>query len=82
MNAPDVKAAIASVLHGIAPEVDLNSIAPDQNFQEATDIDSFDFLNLLVGLHQELGVDIPESDYGKLRSLNDLLSYLGARTQR
>jgi acyl carrier protein len=48
--------------------------------REALDIDSFDFLNFLIGLDDELGVEIPEADYGKLVSLNDLLDYLGARS--
>jgi acyl carrier protein len=38
-----------------------------------------DFLNFMVALHDELHVDIPESDYPKLRTLDDCVSYLAAR---
>lgn len=38
-----------------------------------------DWLNFLVGLHGRLGVDIPEADYRKLVTLEDLLAYLAAR---
>ncbi|MEW6284038.1 MAG: phosphopantetheine-binding protein [Candidatus Eremiobacterota bacterium] len=74
-----VHETIARVLAEIAPDVDLDQVSPDEDVRQALDIDSYDFLNLLVKLHQELGVDIPESDYGKLGSLNDLERYLTAR---
>lgn len=81
MNDAEIRTVIAGVLRGIAPEVDVNAVDPDDNFREAVDIDSFDFLNLLVGLHDKLGIEIPESDYGKLRSLNDLTKYLAGKVE-
>ena len=44
-------------------------------------IDSCDFLNLLIGLHKKLAVDIPEADYGKLNTLNEMIACLSARTK-
>ena len=38
--------------------------------------DSMDVLNLVVAIHDELGVDIPEADYGKIDTLDDCLDYL------
>jgi acyl carrier protein len=43
------------------------------------DIDSFDHLNLLIGLNEELGVEIPEADYGQLSTLEDIIRYVAAR---
>jgi acyl carrier protein len=60
----------------IAPEIDINGIDPQADLRRTLDIDSFDLLKLLIGLHETLGVEIPETDYGKLRSLNALVSYL------
>jgi len=79
MNEASIRQAIADSLRGIAPEADLDHIAPDANLREALDIDSFDFLNFLIGLHSRLGVEIPESDYGKLTSMGDLVQYLLAK---
>ncbi len=76
MTEEDVRKAISEALRKIAPEADLASVRPDQNLREALDIDSFDFLNFLIGLHQRLGVEIPEADYGKLATLANLISYL------
>lgn len=54
-------------------------MAPGENLRETLDIDSFDFLQLLIGLHDSLGVEIPESDYGKLTTLEAIVSYLSQR---
>jgi len=79
MTEASIRQAIADSLRGIAPEADLQHLAPDANMREALDIDSFDFLNFLIGLHTRLGVEIPESDYGKLTSMADLVGYLLAK---
>lgn len=75
-----IKAAIFSGLRQIAPEADLDSLAPDENVREALDIDSFDFLNFLIGLHDSLGVEIPEADYGRLTTLTNMTQYLLAQS--
>lgn len=74
-----IREAIFKGLKKIAPEANPAEVAPDENLREALDIDSFDFLNLLIGLHDALGVEIPEADYGKLTTLNSLMSYLSQR---
>lgn len=76
MNEADVRATIFEVLRTIAPDADPGSVRPDENLREALEIDSLDFLNLLIGLHKKLGIEIPESDYGKLSSLAGLTRYL------
>ena len=74
-----IQTTIFNILSTIAPEADLAGLNPDVNVQRALDIDSFDFLNLLIGLDEVLGVEVPEADYGQLVSLNDLINYLAAR---
>lgn len=75
----DIKTTIFKLLGSIAPEADFDEIAPDEDVREALDIDSFDFLNLLIGLNETYGVDIPEADYGRLVTLDDLVTYLMVR---
>jgi acyl carrier protein len=74
-----IKRAIFEGLQQIAPEANLDALAPDENVREALDIDSFDFLNFLIGLNAELGVEIPEADYGQLSTLAAMIRYLEAR---
>jgi acyl carrier protein len=76
MTEPAIRQAVEDSLRGIAPEANLQHVSPDANLREALDIDSFDFLNFLIGLHTRLGVEIPESDYGKLTTLSELTHYL------
>ena len=79
MTEAQLKETIFKVLGRIAPEADPSTLAPDDNMREALDIDSFDHLNFLIGLHEALGVEIPEGDYGQLTTLADIVSYLAAR---
>ena len=76
MNSDEIRNHVFSALHRAAPEVDLNKLDPAQSLREALDIDSFDFLNVLIALHEKLGVEIPESDYRRVSTLNGLLDYL------
>ena len=79
LNAPEVRAAILHALHQIAPEVDPGSLRPDVSLRDQVDLDSMDFLNFVIGLAQSLGVDIPETDYPQLATLDGCVAYLLAR---
>lgn len=81
MTQDEIRSGIAQALRRIAPEADLLTVGAGEDLRESLDIDSFDFLNFLVALHEKLGVDIPESDYGKVRTLDSLTAYLSGRTQ-
>jgi acyl carrier protein len=69
-------------LKQIAPEADPWALAPDEDVRETLDIDSFDFLNFLIGLNEDVGVEIPEKDYGQLSSRSDIVNYLLAHAPR
>lgn len=75
----ELKEIIFETLGQIAPEAEFDDLEDDEDVREALDIDSFDFLNFLIGLNEQIGVDIPEADYGKLISMDDLISYLMAQ---
>ena len=79
MTDAEIKSAILDGLAQIAPESDPAELSPSENIRRALDIDSFDFLNFLIGLHEKLGVDIPEAEYGKLNTLDEMVAYLAAR---
>lgn len=63
----------------IAPEARGQPIAPAANLREQLDLDSMDALNFIIGLHEEFGFEIPESDYAKLESLESIVTYLAGR---
>ena len=80
MTQDEIKRAVLDALAGVAPEGDFDRLKPDRPLRDQLDIDSYDFLNVVIALHEKLGVDIPEADYQKLATLNGALDYLAART--
>ena len=74
-----MKETVLRVLSGVAPEVDSASIDPAKDLRDQIDIDSVDFLNFVIGLHKELGFEIPDSDVAKLTTLKRWVTYLSAR---
>ena len=79
MTEDEIRNIVFQELRKIAPETNLDQLGPNENLRETLDIDSFDFLNFLIALHEKLHVEIPESDYGKLGSLGEMVRYLSAR---
>jgi acyl carrier protein len=75
MNDDDVRKRVADVLGGIAPEADLATVGDDEDLRAALDLDSMDFLNLVIGLARATGRSIPETDYPKLFMLAGLVGY-------
>ncbi len=76
MNSDQARSAVLALLAEIAPEADLDLMDPGADLRTEIDLDSMDFLNLVEGLAQSTGVDIPEADYGRARSLDGLVAYL------
>ncbi len=76
MTALDPATTIRTILRGIAPEVDLASIRGDADLRDELDIDSMDFLRFMVQLHERLGVDVPEADYPRVRTLDGCTAYV------
>ncbi len=80
MRREELERVVADVLAGIAPEADFAAVKGEDDLRDELDLDSMDFLNLVIGLHERLGIDIPEADYPKLFTKNGLLDYLAAKT--
>jgi acyl carrier protein len=79
MDRQTLKTTALEILRSIAPEVEPGDIEPSKPLRNQVDLDSMDWLNFLIGLHQRLVVDIPEADYAKLVTLDDVLDYLQAK---
>jgi acyl carrier protein len=71
-----LKAAILETLSELAPEIDIAAVDPKTELREQFDLDSMDMLNFVIGLHERLGIDIPEADYPKLSTLEGAIRYL------
>lgn len=79
MTAEEIRDLVLETMAGIAPEADLKQLDPDIGFRDQLDIDSMDFLNFIIAVHERTGVEIPEADYPKLATLAGVIAYLRAR---
>ena len=82
MTREEVRATMLRVLGEIAPEADLAALKPDVAFRDQLDLDSMDLLNVVIGLHAALGVEIPEADYSSLVTPDGCVDYLLSKLQR
>jgi acyl carrier protein len=76
MNAEEIRAVVLATLLSIAPEVEADDLRGDRPLRSQIDLDSMDWLNFLLGLNKKLGVEIPEADYARLVTLDDVVAYL------
>ncbi len=80
MTRDELTTLILATLGDIAPELELDSVDPARDLRDQLDIDSMDFLNLVIALHEKLAIDIPEADYPNLATLDGAAAYLEARS--
>lgn len=79
MDPARLATCVLELLTTIAPDVDPASVLPGVDFREQFDFDSMDTLNFAIALSRELGVEVPETDYSRLASLDKCVAYLAAR---
>ena len=80
MNKDEIESRVRKILSDITADSEALEIRADVRIRDQLDLDSMDFLNFLIAVDEELHVDIPEADYPKLRTLNDIVEYLAAKT--
>lgn len=74
-----IRTAVLAIVKRLAPEIDPTKIIPDKPLRTQIDLDSMDWLNVLATIHEKLGVDIPETDYGKVQTLDSIVAYLAGK---
>ena len=75
MTQEQITRAIIDQILEIAPDIDESDIVPDKNIQRSLEIDSFDFLKILTALNEIIGVEVPERDYAKVDTLENMTHY-------
>lgn len=76
MKREQISQAIKDIINEILPEGDCSSINPDEQLRKQLELDSMDFLDIVMEIRKRYGVEIPESDYPKLATLNSCIDYL------
>jgi len=81
MDRNAVKTQVMEELKRIAPELEEGELRLDRPLREQIDLDSMDWLNFIVALHERFKVEIPEADYRKLGTLEETVAYLAAKAR-
>ena len=79
MTEAALKSVIFQLLKQIAPDTEPSTLQPGDNIRDTLGIDSFDALQFIVALDEKLGIEIPEQDYGKTATLEQLVAYIQTR---
>jgi acyl carrier protein len=79
MTQSELRDAVLRELAAVAPEADLKTLVATEDMREALDLDSMDVLRFATALHDRLGIDIPESDYAHIASVQGCVEYLASR---
>jgi acyl carrier protein len=76
MTATDIRSEVLDILSDIAPDSDLSGLDDSKSFREQLELDSMDFLDIVMELRKRHRIQIPEDDYVNLASMNSTVAYL------
>ena len=77
MERSDIREEILDILADIAPDEDLSDLDDSKSFRDQMELDSMDFLDIVMELRKRHRVQIPEEDYPNLASMDSTCEYLG-----
>jgi acyl carrier protein len=76
MTGAEIKEAVLDILSGIAPDEDLSGLKDEVAFRDQLELDSMDFLDIVMELRKRYRVQIPEEEYPALASMTSTVKYL------
>ena len=81
MGGEAVKDIVVDIIREIAPDEDVSNLKSDVALRDQIDLDSMDFLDIVMELRKRHQVDVPPEDYPKLNTLDSCAEYLGPKFQ-
>ncbi len=81
MTRDEVRQAIIDIIADIAPDEDLSKLKDDEKLRDQFDLDSMDFLDIVMELRKRYNLEVPENDYPELVSMSSCIAYLFPRLQ-
>lgn len=76
MTKEECKKVVLEIIAEIAPDEDLSDVKPEVALREQLDLDSMDFLDIVMELRKKHSIEVPEAEYGQLVSLESCAEYL------
>jgi len=79
LNNNEIIEVIQKSIQEVAPDVNALELNPEEDIRDDLDLDSMDFMNLIISVSKKTGVKIPESDYNQVQTLNAMVDYISSR---
>jgi acyl carrier protein len=76
MSPAEIRAKVIEILGDILPDDDLSQLKDDVPLREQVELDSMDFLDIVMELRKRYRIQIPEDDYIHLATLSGTVKYL------
>jgi acyl carrier protein len=76
MTANEIRESVIDILSDITPDEDLSDLKEEIPFREQLELDSMDFLDIVMELRKRYRIQIPERDYPELASMASTVKYL------
>lgn len=81
MTREDIIQLILELIGETVPDEDLSNVDPEIPLRDQLELDSVDFLNIIMELQMRYGIEIPEDDFIELTTLNRCAAYLGPKLE-
>lgn len=79
MTAANVRQIVLDIISDIAPDEDVSGLDDTKSLREQLDLDSMDFLDIVMELRKRHKVEVPQEDYPKLATLESCVAYLSPK---
>ena len=79
MTDNEIKEVVLKIIADIAPDEDLSALESDKRLRDQIDLDSMDFLDIVMELRKQHKIEVPEEDYKELATLDSCVNYLRPR---
>ena len=75
----NVRQIVLDIISDIAPDEDVTNLDDSKSLREQLDLDSMDFLDIVMELRKRHKVEVPQEDYPKLATLQSCVAYLSPK---
>jgi len=79
MGNQDVRKLILEIIAAVAPDADLSDVKDDVRLRDQLDLDSMDFLDIVMELRKRHKIEVPKEEYTKLATLKSCVEYLAPK---
>jgi acyl carrier protein len=79
MNTETVKNYVLDIIADVAPDEELDGLDTSKSLRDQLDLDSMDFLDIVMELRKRHKIEVPSEDYPALATLDSCVEYLSPK---